>query len=217
MFCIPTIGPDCWRALLADPVKHWATGYSARTLAYCWQTARGLPPEITTVLGADAELLLGIPEHKTRLPGGNRASQSDLFALLRLGERTCAATIEGKVNEPFGPTVGEWLKDASAGKKLRLDYICRLLGLDEVPATIRYQLLHRTAAAVIESERFKTDEAAMLVHSFSPDKAWFADFAAFAAMFNLAAQPETLMSLHLPSGKKLYLAWVTGAPEFLTS
>ncbi|WP_413776936.1 DUF6946 family protein [Mesorhizobium sp. AR07] len=32
---------------------------------------------------------------------------------------------------------------------------------------LRYQLLHRTSAALLEAKRFKTDEAAMIVHSFS--------------------------------------------------
>ena len=41
-----TSGPDDWRALLADPAKHWRTGYSARTLAHCWEVANGFPPEV---------------------------------------------------------------------------------------------------------------------------------------------------------------------------
>jgi len=34
-----TSGPEDWQALLADPTKHWKTGCSARTLAYCWEEA----------------------------------------------------------------------------------------------------------------------------------------------------------------------------------
>jgi hypothetical protein len=111
--------------------------------------------------------LLALPEHKVPLLGGNRDSQNDVFALIRYGGATCAATIEGKVNEPFGPTVGEWLTAPSDGKLVRMRHICDVLGLAETPpAHIRYQLLHRTASAVIEAKRFKTDEAAMIVHSF---------------------------------------------------
>ena len=58
-----------------------------------------------------------------------------------------------------------------------MNYLCALLGLGELPhPQIRYQLLHRTASAIIEARRFKTDEAAMIVHSFSPSKMWFDDF-----------------------------------------
>ncbi|GHO82512.1 DUF6946 family protein [Dictyobacter formicarum] len=29
----PTVGPQNWQKLLADPEKQWRTGYSARTIA----------------------------------------------------------------------------------------------------------------------------------------------------------------------------------------
>lgn len=139
---VPTTGPDSWKSLLADPKKHWATGYSARSLAHCWEQANGLPREIANLFKTPAELLIGIPEHKVNLPGGERPSQSDLFALLRVGDETVACTIEGKVSEAFGPTVEEWLHDASEGKKVRLKFLCDRLGLQQpLPPTLRYQLL----------------------------------------------------------------------------
>ena len=46
-----TSGPDDWQALLADPVKHWRPGYSARTLAYCWEAAGGTLHRWTPILG----------------------------------------------------------------------------------------------------------------------------------------------------------------------
>jgi len=42
-FYIPTKGPLSWKALLADPEKQWRKGYSARTLACCWEEAQGFP------------------------------------------------------------------------------------------------------------------------------------------------------------------------------
>ena len=45
-----TSGPAAWQALLADPNKHWRTGYSARTLAHCWEAADGFPPEVSVAL-----------------------------------------------------------------------------------------------------------------------------------------------------------------------
>jgi hypothetical protein len=181
---IPSAGPDAWKQFLAKPDLHWAVGYSARTLAHSWEAAQGLPPEVVALLEplvGETELLLAIPEHKVPLPGGARESQSDVFALIRSAKQTIACAIEGKVDEAFGPTLQEWLAAASPGKLERLAFIRQALGLPpELDGSIRYQLLHRTASAVIEAERFMTSAAAMIVHSFSPQRRWFEDFRAFA-------------------------------------
>jgi hypothetical protein len=213
---VPATGPESWQNLLADPIKHWETGYSARTLAYCGQAARGLPPEILGLFGANTSLLIGIPEHKVDLPGGRRPSQTDLFALLRRGGQTISCAIEGKVAEPFGPTVQEWVTDASPGKMERLDFLCCELGLAQPLApTMRYQLLHRAVSAIVEAERFKTDEAAMIVHSFSPTAVWFDDFAAFVALLGAKAVQNQLATVELPSGRAMHLGWATGNSSFL--
>jgi len=64
-------GPSDWQTLLADPVKHWKTGYSARTLAHCWEAADGFPSEIAQALSQTADpllanltRLLAVPEFK---------------------------------------------------------------------------------------------------------------------------------------------------------
>lgn len=212
----PTQGADSWRQLLADPEKQWAKGYSARTLAHCWEDAKELPPEIDALFERKGALLFAIPEHKVDLPGGRRASQSDLFALIRHGDRTISCAIEGKVSESFGPTMQEWLVDHSAGKAERMAYLCKLLGLAlPLPLTLRYQLLHRSASAVIEADRFKTDEAAMIVHSFSQVGAWYEDFAAFAELVGLKPTRDRLLTFTLPSGKPMHLAWAKGDTRYL--
>ena len=79
-------------------------------MAHAWETAKGVPPEVLTLLEphlGKIEPLIIVPEHKTALPGGTRESQSDVFMLARHEQGTVACTIEGKVDEPFGPTVGE--------------------------------------------------------------------------------------------------------------
>jgi hypothetical protein len=61
---IPASSAEQWSQLLADPVKHWRQGYSARTLAYSWQEANDFPTEVQSVLAAqfpDIELLLALP------------------------------------------------------------------------------------------------------------------------------------------------------------
>jgi len=215
---VPSSGPSAWQALLADPDKHWRTGFSARTLAHCWERANGIPAEVAALFDGPAELLLAIPEHKVSLPGGTRDSQNDVFALLRCGAETWAAAIEGKVNEAFGPTVGEWLAGSSEGKRTRMAFLCETLGLDQTPPPeIRYQLLHRTASALIEASRFKTDGAAMIVHSFSQERAWFSDFAAFVSLFRVPLDHSHRAVVPIKSGRKLLLGWATGAPEFLAA
>lgn len=213
---IPSTGPDDWKQFLADPEKQWKRGYSAMATALSWEASNGLPPEIADILGTDAELLLGIPEHKVALPGGRRESQCDVFALVRQGNRTCSVAIEAKVNETFGPTVQEWLVNASGGKLERMRFICETLGLkSDLPGNIRYQLLHRTVASIVEARRFKTDGAAMIVHSFSKEHRWFEDFAAFSELLGIEAKRGEGLDYRLPLGGILTLGWATGSPEFL--
>jgi hypothetical protein len=220
---LPTSNPSDWRRLLADPSKQWRSGFSAKTLAHSWEAAGGLPPEIALmlrVLGGEPDLLLALPEHKVPLPGGSRGeSQNDLFALVRVGERTLALTIEGKVDEPFGQLLGEWKANASAGKRQRLAFLCDRLGLPEeqLPPDLHYQLLHRTVSALIEADRFKTDAAAMIVHSFSPQHRWFEAFAHFVSLFGCTAEPGGLIPVRPDTDRPLYLGWACGDSRFLAA
>src|SRR5690606_11969587 len=43
---IPAVSAEQWAQFLAEPSKHWRSGYSARALAYAWQEANGFPAEI---------------------------------------------------------------------------------------------------------------------------------------------------------------------------
>jgi hypothetical protein len=130
-------------------------------MVHCWEAADGLSPELVTLFhnssafhGHTPELLLAIPEWEVGLPGGTRKSQNDVFALLRCAGQIISLTVEGKVNEPFGPTIGDWSSPSKPGKTKRLDFLKELLGLPELLTDdLRYQLLHRTASAVIEAER----------------------------------------------------------------
>jgi hypothetical protein len=212
---IPSSGAEDWKRFLADPEKHWRRGYSAMAAALSWEAAQDIPSELTAILGADLELLFAIPEHKVSLPGGSRQSQCDIFALIRCRDTTCAVAVEAKVSEPFGPTIGQWLEGASEGKITRLKFICDKLALSyPPPPDLRYQLFHRTVAALVEAERFKTDTAAMIIQSFSQKHRWFEDFAAFCALFGAVAARNVPISLRLPDQPELFLGWVTGSKEF---
>lgn len=216
-FYIPTTSPDDWKRLLAKPDKHWKDGYSAKLLAYAWQQANGFPAPVKRVfkkssipLFQDVELLLAFPEYKVPLRGGVRPSQNDIFILARGNGELISIMVEGKAAETFGPTVAEWKADYSEGKRTRLGFLCELL---DIPTSgidhIRYQLLHRTASAIIEAKRFNVPNALMLVHSFSKADESFADYTSFLALYCVGGvNPGSLVYVNDLDGVILYCAWV---------
>src|SRR5207248_8990828 len=96
--------------------------------------------------------------------------------------------VEGKAEEPFGDgPVSKWRAEEGAGRKERLAFLLDVLALpdDDRLGRIQYQLLHRTASAVIEAREFGAGHAVMLIHSFSPRDSRFEDFANFAALYGV--------------------------------
>lgn len=217
LILIPTKGPKDWRALLADPDKHWKDGRSAKLMAEAWEHPT-LPAEITQTLAgtplSSFEAILAIPEYEVPLPGGSRPSQNDLFLLGQVGDDLAVIMVEGKVDETFGPTIAEWIEEGSKGKQTRLGYLTGLLGLQgDVPNGVRYQLLHRTASAIIEAKRFHARYAVMLVHSFSPKHASFDDYAAFVKL--LGGTPENGGVGMIPghAEPELWIGWARGSQD----
>lgn len=217
---LPASGPEDWRNFLAK-AEHWSTGHSAKALAYCWHEAGGFPKEVEAAFHGhpDFELLeplLLLPEHKVPLPGGVTASQNDIWVLARTGEELVSIAVEGKVGEDFGPTIGEWKKNASVGKQERMAYLLDVLNLSSsFPDDIRYQLVHRTASALIEARRFHAKSAVMLVHSFSPSDDHFGDYSRFLAFLGLSAEINTIGKAAPTPGVNLYLGWVRGDEKYL--
>lgn len=217
-FHVPAPGLAPWQAALADPVKHWKDGKSAKELAKSWvaaeKTQRGLPPEVAELLDTDrdlegATLLIGIPEHKVELPARGRPSQNDLWGLLRALSGLVSMTVEGKSGEPFDRPLAEWLDGASPGKRERLQGLLDLLEpQDEVPLDLMYQLFHRTASAIIEARRFRCPTALMLVHSFggSADEESRDQFEYFALWLRM--KPGEVWRKKLQDGMELRLAWI---------
>jgi hypothetical protein len=222
---IPAQGAEDWQSLLAEPDKHWKTGYSAKALAYSWQEANGFPQCILEVfkksgikLFEDIEMLFAFPEHKVPLPPERgHPSQNDIFVLARGEDQLVSIMVEGKVSEPFGETVEEWMKDASKGKMERLEYLVQELQLPHRHiGDIRYQHLHRTAPAIIEAKRFKAESALMLVHSFSPTSERFEDFKHFLTLFDLEeVAPDSLVRAKGIEGISLYFGWVKGDNKYV--
>lgn len=223
-FFVPTDGAEGWQALLAEPEKHWRTGYSAKSLAFSWTEADGFPREVARILDesgfpelGELDFLLGFPEYEVPLPGGRRASQNDIFALANGASGLVSIAVEGKVSEPFGPLVSEWLANPTVGRQKRLSYLCDTLGIDSANvADIRYQLLHRTASAVIEARRFHASAAMMLVHSFSQTHEWFDDFAKFAKLYDAEPVPDSVHKVECRGGIPLFIGWAVGDACYLT-
>lgn len=216
---VPTSGATDWRRLLADPEKHWVRGRSAFETAVSWEhaqrTHRGLPLEIAAAMDehvglAGARVLMAFPEHKVRLVGPGKASQTDVWALLRSENGVVSMAVEGKAGESFASTVGEWLKEASDAKKVRLEYLCQILEMGRPPdPMLRYQLFHRTASALMEADRFGAGYAVMVVQSFQEDQNSWDDFVRFSLQLGVKPVQGKLSEVVRTSGPRLYLGWVS--------
>jgi len=223
IFYTPADQPADWQALLAKPDLHWKTGYSARSLACSWTEARGFPSEVRAVFDGsgisalqDIEFLAGFPEHKVALPGGQRASQNDIFVLAKGSDGLVTIMVEGKVNEPFDLPVDKRFANPTPGEAERLAWLLNLLGLErEAVGDIGYQLLHRTASAILEARRFSAGHAVMLVHSFSQELAHFDGYFAFAGLFGSEAAPNQVVSSGFCDDASLYLGWAVGNDCYL--
>ena len=119
-----------------------------------------------------------------------------------------AIMMEGKVSESFGPPLDQWLTGASPGKLERLEFLKLTLGLGRnIPGTIRYQLLHRSASALLTARAFHARYALMLVHSFSPELTGFADYSVFLELYGVTAEVGKLLKME-SEGVEFLCGWV---------
>lgn len=215
---IPTQSGSDWQRLLAKPTLHWKPGRSAMTTAASWEASSDkLPPEITELLNASGhpslvklKLLAAIPEWQVPLPGGDRPSCTDVLALTRNEAGLCVIAVEAKVDEDFGPTVGEKRTGASVGQRKRISYLENLLGGTSFADGIRYQLLHRTASALLTAQEFHATTAVMLIHSFGTRPETKADFLAFCDGLQAEELPGGMRIVRKTDTTKLILGWCDG-------
>lgn len=212
----PITEPEDVIPCLAKQERHWKKGYSAYELAHSWVKAKGIPRPVVAVLHQVAdfqrmELVEGFFEKNTDLRSRGRPSQTDLLALIGDGDGFAVLGVEGKVDEPFGPLVSEWLVNASPTKQTRLSELRKTLGLTGCDVSnLRYQLLHRTAATIYEAQRYKVRRSVMLVHSFSKNHRWFDDFQAFADAIGTPVSCRNKLSAEIVVEKvSLRLGWVS--------
>lgn len=219
---VPTQSAEDWKRLLAKPELHWKAGYSAMSLALSWEAAHPkVPAEVESALRSArnplltyADLLLALPEYQVDLPGGSRPSQTDVLAILRGTAGLVTVAVEGKVDEAFGPTVGEKLADPSPGVVKRMNALKGRLGLTSIPDGIRYQLMHRTVSALLVAEEFGAAATVMLVQSFSPTDMWFDDFEAFAELLGVQCAIGEVVRVPLDVGTPLFIGWCKGDQAF---
>lgn len=212
----PTDGAEDWKRLLAQPELHWKVGYSAHSIAYSWESVHGLPARIAAVFADSAvpyvqnlDVLAGLPEYKTPLPGHERCSQTDLLVLASNADGLVVMGVEGKKDETFGPTVEKQANNASPGQLERLEYLTRELHLNmDDLGSIRYQLLHRTVSALIEARRFHADTAVMLVQSFSTKQSGFSDYQAFCDLLGIEGIMDGVAVVPGFTSPRLLLGWV---------
>ncbi|HEV2704153.1 MAG TPA: hypothetical protein VGV09_21190 [Steroidobacteraceae bacterium] len=220
---VPTRDGSDWQRLLAKPALHWKKGASAMPAAASWEAAAGaLPAELSTLLDSSGvpnlarlELLMAIPEWETALEGGVTNSQTDVLAICSNASGLCAIAVEAKVNEDFGPLIGEKRRAASPGQSRRLEFLQTLLGAQEFNDTIRYQLLHRTAAALLIARQFHALAAVMLIQSFGNKPSLRADFDAFGDALGAVEQAPGLLAVRRFSAPALFLGWCDGDGRFL--
>ncbi|NRF92206.1 hypothetical protein HQN89_14435 [Paenibacillus frigoriresistens] len=152
-FYIATGNLDDWKKQMANPERQWRKGYSAYELANTWIQTNGFPDKVQKLFD-DSQfktmtILFAFPEYQVHLNNQRAPSQNDLFILGKVNQDLVIIMVEGKVEEPFGETVKDWLNESSEGKRQRLAFLEETL---QIPASvsldnIRYQLLHRTPSA----------------------------------------------------------------------
>jgi hypothetical protein len=220
---IPTKTGSDWQRLLAKPKLHWKKGASAMTAAAAWEEAGDvLPKEIVATLESstdealhDLELLAAIPEWEVSLEGGETASHTDVLALARNDKGLCVIAVEAKVNEDFGPLLKDKRAEPSAGQGKRLDYLHSLLRVPHFDDLIRYQLLHRTASALLTAREFHAQAAVMLVQSFGDEPNLRADFDAFCNALGTKQLSSGVYVVPRFNNPRLYVAWCSGDRKYL--
>jgi hypothetical protein len=219
---IPTSSGTDWQRLLAKPKLHWKRGASAMTAAAAWEDAGGaLPAEIGALLTSSGEqalrqlkLLVALPEWEVALPGGNTTSHTDVLALCTNSHGLCVLAVEAKALEDFGPLLSEKRAEPSTGLTSRLDYLHALLNVPHFDDAIRYQLLHRTASAVLTAQEFHAATAVMLVHAFGTPSERQGDFRAFCMAFGATEVSPQVFKVPGSGKPALYFAWCAGNDKY---
>jgi hypothetical protein len=161
--------------------RQWKDGRSAKELARYWlRNGAASPPEDLrrlleqafnaeiTFLDAKAECVIDLDD----FPGEDR--NCDLVVVGSVGMRRMVINVEAKADEPFGTkTVGTYYdQKLNTGSNVpkRIEQLSNALfgrQPDEMIRKLRYQLLHASAATLIEAATNKTKLGLFWVHEFN--------------------------------------------------
>jgi hypothetical protein len=159
---------------------------------------------------------LARPEWEVPLEGGETTSNTDVLAVCRNSEGLCVVAVEAKVHEDFGPLVGQKRAEASAGQSARLDYLERLLRVPRFDDSIRYQLVHRTASALLTAQQFHAGSAVMMVQAWDTPVSRRKEFEAFCLALGGKERAPLVYQVPAFERPKLFLAWSDGNVKFLS-
>ena len=224
-----------------EQLSKFRPGHSHYELANSWETAQGIPSEVKKVFDSSRYDTLkrirfceGWVEDPIPLPGPaypkkhpvegydpydpGSSTFNDISVLGVIDDAKVGIAVEGKVDERFGDTIGNWLNRSQVtcewnGKQrnwrsCRLQEIKRYLGLRKVPQNLGIQLLYRTIGSVGFAEQVGAKSAVMLVHTFSERDSNLQDFQDFVRLFGAECGINEAVSLGRIRGIDAYAAWV---------
>jgi hypothetical protein len=156
----------------------WQDGRSAKETAKHW--INGIPQPFKNLFkGFKFELHLCSPEYVSEFDGlrGNGRNHDLLILALDQYENSIVISVESKVDESFGPTVGDYQKDIKKkkDKNISTQADTRISNLktalmpsipDSEFIKVRYQLLTAVAGTLSEAKKQKANSAFFIVQTF---------------------------------------------------
>lgn len=229
---------DGWKSITKN---HKNENRSAYLVGQRWLESSGdFPPAIKRAMTPLDTLrglrpVFSVAEHITVLDTLTAPSRTDLMVYCQDGKcGKAVVAVEGKVDEAFDERIVYWIRDErhrnrqnleelltlkiNKGKQRRLKWLCHHLNLSlDDQSMIRYQLLHRTADALLEAKHVGARLAIMLVQSFTECSENWNDYAEFATLmgFSSIASNSISEAKALPEFPeiRLHLGWVYDLSE----
>ena len=181
-----------------------------------WEVARGLPPEISEILGMDAELEYAAPGLKFAIPGGKQPDRCDVFARVKTGRGMGGIGIVATDYYGFGLSIQKWREKRKGGGQERLGAVCNALEIQNPPPQeLRYKFFQRLTVAIYAADAHSSDFVGMIVQSLSREQEGLEDFQDFCAFLGAEALvPGKPFWVTRPSGRRILLGWVDSQRPF---
>lgn len=194
--------------------KNWVPSYSAYECAMRWRGVTSVLPEPLNYVmrNSGIEVLQGlrpesiVAEHAVFLDTLTTPSRTDIMAFCSNSthDRVVVA-VEAKSREPFSDRVFRWIRTADrtvsaqqqklfdvsnaivVRKERRLAFLNQVLGTNiDINSELRYQLVHRTASAVLEARNLRAKAAIVVIQAFQPSVENLFDFSDYLDALNVS-------------------------------